>query len=67
MLLHVGICNYSGDNYGSLSNMSAFEQWLDKAATRGPDRVIPSSVAIALTKDGISAFQLATQRSKLTF
>ncbi|KFX90416.1 hypothetical protein V490_06471 [Pseudogymnoascus sp. VKM F-3557] len=37
----------------SLSNMSAFEQWLDKAAARGPDRVIPSSVAIAATKDGI--------------
>ncbi|OBT51055.1 hypothetical protein VE04_07794, partial [Pseudogymnoascus sp. 24MN13] len=33
--------------------MSAFEQWLDKAATRGPDRVIPSSAAIAVTKDGI--------------
>ncbi|OBT39163.1 hypothetical protein VE00_10215 [Pseudogymnoascus sp. WSF 3629] len=31
--------------------MSAFEQWLDQAATRGPDRVIPSSVAIAVTKD----------------
>ncbi|OBT80227.1 hypothetical protein VF21_00598 [Pseudogymnoascus sp. 05NY08] len=33
--------------------MSAFEQWLDKAATRGPDRVIPSSAVIAVTKDGI--------------
>lgn len=38
----------------SLGNMSAFEQWFDIAATRGPDRVIPSSVAIAVTKDGIS-------------
>lgn len=38
----------------SLSNMSAFEQWLDKAATRGPGRVIPSSAAIAVTKDGMS-------------
>ncbi|OBT83013.1 hypothetical protein VE02_08267 [Pseudogymnoascus sp. 03VT05] len=33
--------------------MSAFEQWLDKAVIRGPDRVIPSSAAITVTKDGI--------------
>ncbi|OAF62390.1 hypothetical protein VC83_00719 [Pseudogymnoascus destructans] len=37
----------------SLSDMSAFEQWLDKAAIRGPNRVIPISVAIAVAKDAM--------------
>ncbi|KFZ04156.1 hypothetical protein V502_10364, partial [Pseudogymnoascus sp. VKM F-4520 (FW-2644)] len=33
--------------------MSAFEEWFEKAASPGPEREIPSSVVIAVDRDGI--------------
>ncbi|OBT67444.1 hypothetical protein VE03_03022 [Pseudogymnoascus sp. 23342-1-I1] len=37
----------------SITSMPAFEEWFEKAAVPGPEREIPSSVVIALDRDGI--------------
>ncbi|KFY19153.1 hypothetical protein V491_04572, partial [Pseudogymnoascus sp. VKM F-3775] len=37
----------------SITSISAFEEWFEKAAVPGPEREIPSSVVIALDRDGI--------------
>ncbi|KFY84259.1 hypothetical protein V500_09455 [Pseudogymnoascus sp. VKM F-4518 (FW-2643)] len=37
----------------SPTSMSAFEEWFEKAASPGPEREIPSSVVIAVDRDGI--------------
>lgn len=37
----------------SITSISAFEEWFEKAAVPGPEREIPSSVVIALDRDGM--------------
>ncbi|KFY64220.1 hypothetical protein V496_03395 [Pseudogymnoascus sp. VKM F-4515 (FW-2607)] len=37
----------------SITSISAFEEWFENAASPGPEREIPSSVVIAVDRDGI--------------
>ena len=41
--------------------MSAFEEWFEKAASPGPEREIPSSVVIAVDRDGMSPHPFSHQ------